>query len=49
MAQNNGNGNKPPFEKPTVKSFIIKFLRIIVLFFIAYGLVYGVKFLIGAI
>lgn len=47
MAQNNNaNPNRP--QKPTVKSFLIKFLRILVLCALAYGIVYGVRFLMGA-
>ena len=46
MAQNR-NDKQGGYSKPTAKSFIIKFVRILVLCAIAYIIVFGAKYLAG--
>ena len=36
-------------EPPSVKKFLITFVRILVIFALAWSIVYGVKFLMGAL
>ncbi len=36
-------------QKPSFKKFIIMFIRILVLCALAYGIVYGAKFLLGMV
>ena len=36
-----------PNQKPTPKKFIMMFIRILILCALAYGIVYGAKFLLG--